>query len=153
MILFKDYYEILEVSSDVNNTELRKAYLKQVKKWHPDKNINFDTTEKMQDIVEANLILSDSESRVKYDREYLAFNSPKTFTQHKESVRAKSTHKTANEDYSFEDQLLETWVRNARKQSIKITQELIEELRLHFTNGLKGALDGMFNFATGKKWF
>jgi len=65
--MFKDYYAILEISQNATFEEIRKAYKKQSKKWHPDKNIGEDVTSIMQDINEAYDVLKKFHKRQEYD--------------------------------------------------------------------------------------
>ena len=65
----KDYYETLGVSKDASQDEIRKAYKKLAKKYHPD--INKDNPEaetKFKEINEAYKVLGDEKSRSNYDR-------------------------------------------------------------------------------------
>ena len=71
--MFQDYYQILEIEFGANSEQIKSAFKKQAMKWHPDKNLDKDTTEIMQAINEAKLILLDPEARAKYDKEYLKF--------------------------------------------------------------------------------
>ena len=66
----KDYYKILELeNSKVNLEQIKTAYRKQAKKYHPDVNIgNKLAEEKIKDINEAYKILSKTSSKKKYDR-------------------------------------------------------------------------------------
>ena len=65
----KDYYEILGVSKDANETDIKKSYRKLSKQYHPDLNPNNKEAEdKFKDIAEAYSVLSDSEKRSNYDR-------------------------------------------------------------------------------------
>ncbi len=65
----KDYYEILEVSKDASQDEIKKAYRKQALKYHPDKNPGDASAEgKFKEAAEAYEILRDPEKRSKYDR-------------------------------------------------------------------------------------
>ena len=64
----KDYYEIIGVPKDADETEIKKAYRKLAMKYHPDRNPSPDAEEKFKEISEAYGVLSDSEKRKQYDR-------------------------------------------------------------------------------------
>lgn len=65
---YKDYYKILGVSKDAGEKEIRQAYRKLARKYHPDVNPdNKEAEEKFKEINEANEVLSDPEKRKKYD--------------------------------------------------------------------------------------
>ena len=64
-----DYYEILEVSRTADKSEIKKAYRKMAKKYHPDKNNGDKEAERMFKLCnEAYQVLSDDEKRAIYDR-------------------------------------------------------------------------------------
>lgn len=65
---YKNYYEVLGVSKDASKEDIRKAYKKLAKKYHPD--VNSDNPEaetKFKEINEAYEVLKDPEKRRKYD--------------------------------------------------------------------------------------
>jgi molecular chaperone DnaJ len=64
----KDYYEILGVDKKASQDELKKAYRKLVKKYHPDVNDADDAEEKFKEVQEAYEILSDESKRKAYDQ-------------------------------------------------------------------------------------
>lgn len=64
----KDFYSILGVSQDASEEEVKKAYRKLARKYHPDKNPGDESAEqKFKDVAEAHTVLSDPEQRQQYD--------------------------------------------------------------------------------------
>jgi len=66
---FIDYYKILEIDKNASDADIKKAYRKLARKYHPDLNPNdVNAKKKFQQINEANEVLSDPEKRKKYDK-------------------------------------------------------------------------------------
>lgn len=77
----QNYYELLGVNINATNEELKKAYRKLAKKYHPDVNANNeDTQELFKKINTAYEILSNDITRKKYDEE-LNFNNNEIFEE------------------------------------------------------------------------
>jgi len=65
---FKDYYETLGVPRDATAADIKKAFRKLARKYHPDVSKEKDADARMKEINEANAVLSDPEKRAAYDR-------------------------------------------------------------------------------------
>ncbi|MBT9568483.1 MAG: DnaJ domain-containing protein [Thiobacillus sp.] len=65
---FKDYYKMLGVGRDVTADELKKAFRKLARKYHPDISKEADAELRMKEINEAYAVLSDPEKRAAYDQ-------------------------------------------------------------------------------------
>lgn len=64
----RDYYEVLGVSKGASDEDLKRAYRKLARKYHPDVNKDKDAEEKFKEVSEAYQVLSDSDKRARYDQ-------------------------------------------------------------------------------------
>ena len=78
-----NYYELLGIDSSASQEEIKQAYLREVKEWHPDKNLERtqEAEEKTKVLNEAYHILSDPERRKTYDR-MLRYTKGKNFSEY-----------------------------------------------------------------------
>jgi curved DNA-binding protein len=67
-VQFRDYYDILGVSKTASEDDIKKAFRKQARKYHPDVNPGDQVAEdKFKEINEAYEVLSDPDKRKRYD--------------------------------------------------------------------------------------
>ena len=121
----RDYYEILGVPKNASDDEIKKAYRKLAKKYHPDLNVgNKLSEERIKDINEAYKVLSESASKRKYDR---------IWNNHigKKNIKYEESKRTSGSifsdffnlffgDSSFENkEEIKNVKKNTKKQAIK----------------------------------
>lgn len=66
-VQYKDYYQILGVDRNASDEQIRKAYRRLARKYHPDVNKSAEAESKFKDINEAYEVLKDPEKRQRYD--------------------------------------------------------------------------------------
>ena len=89
--MLKDYYEILGVSQKASDDQIRDAYKKLAKAYHPDKHQGDDFfAEKFKSLQEAYAVLSDPESRKDYDADLAAELKGQKKTSQKNSASSKA---------------------------------------------------------------
>src|SRR6266487_4337917 len=64
----RDYYEILSVSRNATDDDIKKAYRRLALQYHPDRNSAPEATERFKEATEAYQVLSDADKRSQYDR-------------------------------------------------------------------------------------
>ena len=85
---YKDYYKILGVDRDASADEIKRAYRKLARKYHPDVSSESDAQARFQEVQEAYEVLKDPEKRKAYDelghnwREGQDFRPPPDWEQH-----------------------------------------------------------------------
>lgn len=73
----RDYYDVLGVSKDATDAEIKSAFRKKAKEFHPDLNKSPDAPEKFKEAQEAYACLSDKDKRAQYDKYgHAAFENP-----------------------------------------------------------------------------
>src|ERR1700748_3004257 len=96
---FVDYYKTLGVEKNATEEEIKKAYRKLARKYHPDLNPNdTNANKKFQQINEANEVLSDPEKRKKYDAYGENWQHAEQYEQVKQQ-RSQSSHEWQNYTY------------------------------------------------------
>lgn len=105
---FIDYYSVLGIDKNASDEEIKKAYRKAARKFHPDLNPNDKTAhQKFQQINEANEVLSDPEKRKKYDQYGKDWQHAEQFEQQKrqsqQSPFGGGQHFTGDTDHDFSD--------------------------------------------------
>lgn len=77
---YKDYYQILGVARDVSKDDLKKAYRKLARKYHPDVSKEADAEAKFKELGEAYEVLKDPEKRAQYDQFGSNYKNGQSFT-------------------------------------------------------------------------
>ena len=153
--MFKDYYKILDISQNATGEEIKKAFREQAIKWHPDRNQGTDTTLRMQEINEAYLILKDNEARIRYDIEYNKFKQYQENQKRTTNEKAKEENQNKNQeqkqtkseyeysDFKVDDDLLEKWMANAKRQSVELAKQTIRDFKGVTKAAANGCLNGV----------
>lgn len=96
---FVDYYKVLGLEKNASESDIKKAYRKLARKFHPDLNPNDkQSNKKFQQINEANEVLSDPEKRQKYDKYGKDWQHADEFEKARQS---QSRQQYSTGDYSF----------------------------------------------------
>jgi curved DNA-binding protein len=95
---YVDYYKILGVDKNASAEDIKKAYRKLARKYHPDVNPNNkEAHKKFQDINEANEVLSDPEKRKKYDQYGKDWQHAEQFEKARQQQQRQRTYTGAEE--------------------------------------------------------
>ena len=102
---FIDYYNILGIAKTATEKEIKKAYRKLARKYHPDLNPNNKEAEKkFKEVNEANEVLSHSENRKKYDAYGKDWQHAEAFEQTKQQQHSqRSTQQQYSGGFSDSD--------------------------------------------------
>jgi len=94
---FIDYYKILGIPKNASDKDIKKAYRKLARKYHPDVNPNNkDAEQKFKEINEANAVLSSPENRKKYDEYGKDWEHADAFEQAKKQQQYQRTSRQSD---------------------------------------------------------
>lgn len=100
----RDYYEILGINRNADASQIKKAYRKLAKKYHPDTNSgDVGSEQRFKEVSEAYSILNDPEKRKLYDKfGHAAFEEGFSPNQSWENARQGNTGKGSYDSFHFE---------------------------------------------------
>lgn len=138
---FIDYYKILDVPKTATEADIKKAYRKLARKYHPDVNPNDKTAEKkFKDLNEANEVLSNAENRKKYDEYGKDWKHAEEFEKAKNSRQSYGGRQSFGDDFQgsfdgdFSDFFNSMYGNRATGRHTKFRgQDISAELQLDLT--------------------
>jgi curved DNA-binding protein len=138
---FIDYYKILEIPKTATEGDIKTAYRKLARKYHPDLNpSNKEAEKKFKEINEANEVLSSPEKRKKYDeygKDWKHADEIKKAQQGQHSNKTTSQQEYGNFSGDFSD-FFESMYGNSESRQTKFRgQDLNAELHLTLSNVYK----------------
>ncbi len=129
---FKDFYSILGLTKSATEKDIKKAYRKLARKYHPDLNPNNKAAEKkFKEVNDANQVLGNAENRKKYDQYGEHWENAEQYEKAKQQYQYSSQGKS-QEDYSdFFEHMFGGDASRAQGQHIKFRgQDYNAELQL-----------------------
>jgi curved DNA-binding protein len=138
---FIDYYKVLEVDKTATADEIKKAYRKLARKFHPDLNPNDkEAHKKFQRINEANEVLSDPEKRKKYDQYGKDWQHAEHFEKQRQRRPQQESYTAQgfSGDGDFSDFFESMFGEGSRQRTVKFRgQDFNAELHLNLIDALK----------------
>lgn len=140
----KDYYRILGLPRKASSAQIKKAYFRMAKRWHPDRNPgDAAAEERFKDVSEAYEVLSDADKRASYDN-ILRYQATGLDFVERMARRAKA----AGGDGSLDLDGLKRMFKGARDAASEAAREAASEAASRRgPKGGGGVFDGLFGFS------
>lgn len=146
----KNYYSILGVTPDSSDVEIKTAYRKLARKFHPD--VNSSGAERFKDICEAYEILSDSKKRFQYDtingffkstpKEDVKTSSEKAEQEYKKSAETEQVKKQKIDKDDFSKKINDMFEEFGKKKNNKPLPKKGADIYEEISITIKEALNG-----------
>jgi curved DNA-binding protein CbpA len=118
---FKNYYIILGVKNTASSEEIKQAFRKLAKQYHPDKNHGNNSAEEFfKEIQEAYAVLSDQEKRKKYDLKFVYANNY-------QQIKNKSHTPYTGNAYQYAQQQAQTQREHRNRQPEQHQTKTVKE--------------------------
>ena len=135
-----DYYKVLGVDKSATQDDIKKAFRKLARKYHPDLNPNDPgAKDKFQEINEANEVLSDPEKRKKYDEYGEHWKHADEFDGHRGGANGGRSAGFRGQDYNAELQLSLREAAETHKQVLNVNGK---NIRITVPAGMAGIANG-----------
>ncbi|RYB81432.1 DnaJ C-terminal domain-containing protein [Legionella pneumophila] len=113
----KDYYKIMGVSQDASDKDIKMAYRKLARKYHPDISKEPDAEERFKEMAEAYEVLKDPKKRAEYDQ-YLKY---KEFNPQSDGFTGRRAQEQPFQEFHFDSDFFETLFGHSRYQQQPMT--------------------------------
>ncbi|BAY65380.1 heat shock protein DnaJ-like protein [Calothrix brevissima NIES-22] len=122
-----NHYEILQVSPNASLAEIKQAYRRQVKLFHPDSNQETADKEQIIRINAAYEVLSDAETRLNYDQQ-LKDSEQKLNSRQQRTASAQKHYQATKHAGKDVDELIEEWLRLVYQPVNDILSDILNSL-------------------------
>ncbi len=156
----KDYYRILEINDTASAEEVKQAYKKLVRKYHPDLNPDEHTTDKFMAVREAYEVLGNPYKRKLYDNRVSGTTTSEATTLRYEQVRRKRASRYRRTKYqrkmtyrgSYNNNPVNTEIRDTGSRQRK-TEQYAEKVRYEYQQNIsqQNAHKSYYYFTLGLK--
>lgn len=110
---YKDYYKVMGLDRTADQDEIKRAYRKLARKYHPDVSQEADAENKFKELGEAYEVLHDPDKRAKYDQ----------YGQHWQEAQNQQQHHQQQQSYNSRDQAdFEEFINQAFRQRYQQTE-------------------------------
>ncbi|NET00021.1 MAG: J domain-containing protein [Sphaerospermopsis sp. SIO1G2] len=106
-----NHYETLKIKANASQTEIKQAYRRLAKMFHPDSNQETANHEKIIKINAAYEVLSDMQSRQKYDEQIRNTTQTSTIYRQERTAATQKQYKAKKQSGKFADEKIEEWLR------------------------------------------
>lgn len=144
---FKDYYAILGITYPATTAEIKAAYLKQCKHWHPDRNPGVDTTRKMQEVNEAGDVLLDAAAENNYDYQYQLHRSGNATQTNTHSYRHTYDATEQADKYAARYEALKSRIAVFRQRDAHLFSVYVQQVRSRTTADLVNCCENWYNYS------
>ena len=117
-----DHYDILGIDRAASQDEVRAAYLRLVRQWHPDVNSSPEAGARTKKINEAYAILGNQESREQYDRQTHNFRPGSSAGSAEQAARERAARERAAQERAAQERAAQE--RAAREQAAREWEHL-----------------------------
>jgi len=109
-----DYYKILEVGNDASDAEIKDAYRKKVKQYHPSLNNEPGAIDKFKEVNEAYEILIHRNTRELYEEDYKSWHNPEEYPVYRFWIEAAHARANEHAQMTFHDFIKTKFYKNTK---------------------------------------
>ncbi len=144
---FKDYYAILGITYPATTAEIKAAYIRQCKHWHPDRNPGVDTTRKMQEVNEAGDVLLDAAGKNNYDYQYQLHRSGNATHTNTHSYRHTYDATEQADKYAARYEALKSRIAVFRQRDAHLFSVYVQQVRSRTTADLVNCCENWYKYS------